>query len=227
MATRLGSADAVSVDGTKERLSTLVQDMGARVGNAMERLVLGFGERDGESCAAVVVDDAKVEALHREARDLCVSCLVSTVPMTADDLRWVISLELMAAEFVRMGDHSVSTAKIVGELVGLPAMPPTTDLSALARACAKQVRDIVSALASRDPHRARFVASNDAHVDVICRRAFENINACTNGAEGVLSAATAVRLRLAARHIERVAEHVRSVAEHLVDAETGRIEALV
>jgi phosphate transport system protein len=227
MATQLASGDAGSIAGGVERLSTLVQEMGDLVGTAMERLMLGFGEQDGESCTAVIVDDAKVEAHHRDARDLCFSHLLSTAPMTADDLRRMTRLEAVAAEFVRMGDHCVSAAKIGRELVGLPAMPPTTDLSALMRVCAKQVHDVVSSLASKDPHRARFVASNDTRVDAACRRVFQNINACTNGAEGVVPAAVAVRLRLAARHIERVAEHARNVAEHLVDAETGRIEALV
>ena len=227
MATRLRSDDAVSLDGGVDRLSTVVQEMGDLVGNAMERLVLGFSEQDGENSTALVVDDARIEALHREARDLCVSRLLTTVPMGVDDLRRMISLELMAAEFVRMGDHCASATKIAREVVALPAMPPTTDLAALARACAKQVRDIVTSLASEDPHRARFVASNDVRVDASCRRVFENLSACSNGAEGTVPPATAVRLRLAARHIERVAEHVRSVAEHLVDAETGRIEALV
>ena len=228
MAIRLRSDDAVSLDGgVVDRLSTLVQEMGDLVGNAVERLVLGFSEQDGESRTAVVVEDAQIEALHREARDLCVSRLLSTVPMGVDDLRRMICMELVAAEFVRMGDHCVSAARIARELVTLPAMPPTTDLAALARVCTKQVRDIVASLASEDPHRARIVASNDVRVDASCRRVFENLNACSNGAEGSVPAATAVRLRLAARHIERVAEHVRSVAEHVVDAETGRIEALV
>jgi phosphate transport system protein len=224
MTTLLRSGDAMNLDERPERLTTLVQEMGDRVGHAMDRLVTGFSKQDPESETTAVVDEAKLDGLHREARDLCFSRLLSPVSMTADDLRRMINMEQAAAEFQRMGDLCVSVAEIARELVRPPNMPPTTDLSELASACARQVRGIVSALASRDPYQARVVASNDSHVDVICRRAIENLSASRTGGEGALSA---IKLRLAARHIERVAEHVRNVAEHIVDAETGRTEALV
>ncbi|MDB5065720.1 MAG: phosphate uptake regulator, PhoU [Chloroflexi bacterium] len=224
MTTLVRCGDAMNLDERPERLTTLIQEMGDRVGDAMDRLVVGFSKQDRESCTALVVDGAELDDLHREARDLCFSRLLSPVSMTADDLRWMISMEQVAAELERMGDHCVSVAKIARELVGLSDVPPTTDLSELVSACARQVRGIVSALASADPHRARFVAFNAPNVDVICRRVVANLNAHRSGAEGALSAS---RLRLATRHIERVAEHVTNVAEHLVDAATGQIEALV
>jgi phosphate transport system protein len=226
MTTLLPSGDAMSLDGRPERLRTIVQQMGGLVGHAMDQLAIGFSQQDGES-STVMIATAELEDLHREARDLCFSRLLSPVPMTADDLRWMIRTEEVATEFKRMGDHCVRVASITRDLVGLSTVPLTTNLSALASACAKQVSDIVSALASEDhdrAFRARLVASTDTHVDLCCQRVFENLNASRrSGAKGALPA---TQLRLAAHHIDRVAEHVRNVAEHLVDAETGRIEAL-
>lgn len=216
--------EAISLEARPERLQTLILQIGGLVGHAMEQLVAALSQQDGECSKPVAVADTELEDLQCEVRELCVSQLLSAAPTAPDDLRWVIRMEQVAAEFRRMGHHCLRVATITGDLALLPAVPPTTDLSALVSTCATQVSDILSALASQDHervYRARLVALNDTRVHRRCRRVFENLKSERSGA-----GRPETLLRLAAGHIDRVAEHVRNVAEQLVDAETGVVEAL-
>jgi phosphate transport system protein len=204
------------------RLRDIVVEMGELVDRAIGGALAGLTERHLDSCTMVIAEQARIDELQGEARDLC-SAIVHLPAVTPTHLVKTTTLEYMSAELQRVGDHCVKVAEIARDLEELPNTPAMADLSTLGRLCGKQVRDILRAVGLADPHRARFVASNDNRVDTVYRRAFENLRLFKT--DGEVVTLPAIRLALVARHIQRIADRVMNIAEAVVYAETGRVEA--
>jgi phosphate transport system protein len=205
------------------RLRALVAQMGELVHVAIARAMVGLASRDVDACAAVIAEDARLNALHRDARDLCFTIVLTQGPRSCD-LRETMSLLHMASELERMGDHCVSIAKIGRDLADLPELPPHLDLSGIARSCADQVRDVLTAVIGRGVEEARRVAARDDDIDLAYRRVFDHlVTLITKDAE---LAYPATKLVLIAHHFERIADRVTNIAEDLVFLETGVIEEL-
>ena len=206
------------LDDELEKLRTTVARMGELVDVAMARALVGLTDRDVETCTAVIVDDAGVNALHREARELSFTILLTQTPLGAD-FRETMSLLHMSSELERMGDHCVSIAKIARDLADLPSLPPTVDLSSLGRCCAGQVQEILVAVIAQDVQRARRVAARDDRVDRVYHRVFDDLIELMNTDARTIYPAT--KLVLIAHHLERIADRVTNIAEDLVYVETG------
>lgn len=215
-------ADQSRLESGLTRLRDIVVEMGELVDRAIGRALTGLTERDLDGCTALIAEQARIDELQGEARDLC-SSIVHLRAVTPTHLVKTTTLEYMSAELQRVGDHCVKVAEIARDLEELPDTPAMADLSTLGRLGGKQVRDILRAVVLADPHRARFVALNDNRVDMVYRRAFENL--CLFKTDGQVLTLPAIRLGLVARHIQRIADRVMNIAEAVVYAETGRVEA--
>ena len=206
-----------------ERIRELVLEEGRRVDEAITRAVLGLTERDVEICARVIAGDHHVNEMQRDIRELCFTAILTQAPV-ARDLREIMGFQHMASELERMGDHCVSIAKIARILADLPEVEPAVDLSAMAQLCAEQIRDMLSALVSRDVDAARVVAAKDDRIDRIYHRVFDDLVQCMIADSGNVYSAT--NLIFIAHHLERIADRVTNLAEDLVFLETGGIEEL-
>jgi phosphate transport system protein len=205
-----------------QRLRDLVLTMGDEVDRAMTRATLGLVERDVDLCAAVIHDDARVNALLVEVRTLAFEALVH--PSDPSQLREALGLLHMASELERMGDHCASIAKSGRELANLPPLSTHVDLPQLSEACQAQVRDILSALIARDVDRARAIAARDDRVNRIHHRIVDDlIQLMTEDGDTVFRGS---KLIMVAQNFERIGDRVTNLAEDLIFLETGRIEEL-
>jgi phosphate transport system protein len=210
------------IDAQLQRLRDLVLTMGDEVDRAMTRATLGLVERDVDLCAAVIHDDARVNALLVEVRTLTFEALPH--PAEPPQLREVLGLLHMASELERMGDHCASIAKSGRELANLPPLSTHVDLPQLSEACQAQVRDILSALIARDVDRARAIAARDDRVNRIHHRIVDDlIQLMTEDGDTVFRGS---KLIMVAQNFERIGDRVTNLAEDLIFLETGRIEEL-
>lgn len=211
------------LDDDLRRMRSGITRLGELADNAIQRAMRGLAERDPDVCTAVVTDDAALNDLQRELRELVFQTILTQAPV-AGDLREVMGVLHMAAELERMGDHCVSIAKIARNLCDLPPLVPAVDLPKMALYCSEQVRDILSAVVARDVERARRVAGRDDRVDRIYHRLFDElVQIMSEKGENVYRATNLVFI---AHHLERIADRVTNIAEDLIFTETSVIEDL-
>jgi len=211
------------LDEELRRLRARVARMGELVDEGISQAMTGLARRDVDRCTAVIAEDAHLNALHRDVRELCFAILLTQAPL-ACDLRETLSLLHMASELERMGDHCVSIAKLAREVAHQPEVATTVDLGAIGRSCGEQVRGVLSAVIARSADQGRRVAAGDDAIDRAYREAFGVlIETIATDRESVY---TATQLVFIAHHLERIADRVTNIAEDLVYLETGVIEEL-
>jgi phosphate transport system protein len=209
-------------DAELQRLRDLVLTMGDEVDRAMTRATLGLVERDVDVCAAVIHDDARVNALLIEVRTLTFEALAHH--SAPSQLREALGLLHMASELERMADHCASIAKSGRELADMPPLSSHIDLPQLSEACQAQVRDVLSALIARDVDRARAIAARDDRVNRIHHRIVDDlIQLMTEDGDAVFRG---TKLIMVAQNFERIGDRVTNLAEDLIFLESGRIEEL-
>jgi phosphate transport system protein len=217
-----GRAAAGSFDAQLERIRDLILTMGEEVDRAMTSATLGLVERDVDVCTEVIHDDARVNALLVEVRNLTFGALAH--PSDSAQLREALGLLHMASELERMADHCASIAKSGRELANLPPLTTHVDLTQLSEACQAQVRDILSALIARDVDRARAIAARDDRVNRIHHRIVDDlIQLMTEDGDTVFRG---TKLIMVAQNFERIGDRVTNLAEDLIFLESGRIEEL-
>lgn len=206
-----------------ERLRTGTLHLGDLLDRAIERAIWGLTERNVALCTAVIEEDAEINDLERELRELVFQTILTQAPV-ASYLREIMGLLHMSSELERMADHCVSIAKIARSLADLPELQPAVDIPKMAEFCSEQVSDILAAVIARDVERARVVAARDDRVDRIYHRLFDElIQTMTVHGDNVLRATNLVFI---AHHLERIADRVTNIAEDLIFTETGVIEDL-
>jgi phosphate transport system protein len=211
------------LDAELLRVRGCVNHMGDLVDRAISRAMWGLTERSVDICSAVVAEDAEINDLQRELRELVFQIILTQAPV-AGDLREIMGFLHMSAELERMGDHCVSIAKIARSLADLPELNPRVDIAKMAQYCQEQVRDVLAAVIARDTDRARAIAARDDRVDRIYHRLFDElVGIMTDDGDNVYRATNMVFI---AHHLERIADRVTNIAEDLIFTETGVIEDL-
>jgi phosphate transport system protein len=203
-------------------LRELILTMGDRLDEAMARASTGLVHRDVDLCAAVIEDDAKVNATLLEVRRLSFAALADS-PGPAE-LRAILGLLHMGSELERMADHCVNVARIGRELADLPPLGTALDLGQLAATVLDQVSRMLTALIAGDVERAREVAARDDLVNRIYHRIVDDLVQLM--AENGDTVSRGTKLVMAAQNFERIGDRVTNLAEDLLFLETGQIEEL-
>ena len=212
----------LSVEKALHRLRELVLRMGDEIDRAIARAIAGLVGRDVELCAAVIHDDARINSLLAEVRELSLGALA--VASEPAEIRAILSLLHMANELERMGDHCANIASIGRELADLPPLTTYVDLPELAAACGEQMRQMLAALIARDVERARAVALRDDRVNRIHHRIVDDLVQLMTDTGDLVYRGT--KLVMASQNFERIGDRVTNLAEDLIFLETGLTEDL-
>ncbi len=210
-----------------DRGERLVKDgilrMGSLVETQIRDAVRSIAERDPGLAAAVIEGDGRINEAQRDIDDIVVMTIATQSPV-ARDLRFLISLDHVAFELERIGDHASSIAKQTRRLAEEPQLPEVAALARMGNLAADLVRGIVAALVDVDDRLAREVALRDDDIDHQYRTVFAAVvDRMRNQPETV---ERGTRLILAAHWIERIGDRVTNVAEDVVYLATGQIEDL-
>ena len=206
-----------------DRIRDSVMEMTRDVELAVERSIWGLRERNPDICSAVIEGDVAVNAQQHKIRDMCFHVILTQAPV-ARDLRDLHGYEHMASELERMADHCVSIARIGRSMTELPDVPSSEPLGVLAEHVEAQMRDMLTAIETRDALAARDVARRDSVVDMQYRKVFSDyVDQMT--ADGSL-APRATGLVFVAHYLERIGDRVTNIAEDLIFAQTGGLEDL-
>jgi phosphate transport system protein len=199
----------------------LVVLMGEEADRAITRSVCGLVDRDLDVCAGVITQSARLHALQRELRQVCVATVLERDP-AAGGMREAVALLHMAAELERIGDHCAAIARIGHELVRLPEPGADLGLTRMAEFCSERAREVLAAVYARDRHRAVALTVRDDRLERVCRELLEEL--AESVAAEPAQAAHATRVLAVARLLERIADRVVVIAEDLVLADAVAVE---
>src|SRR4029077_20145511 len=142
----------------------------------------------------------------------------------ARDLRFLMSLDHVAYELERMGDHASSVAKQARKLAPEPPLKRYVDLPAMGELVAVLVHGILRALVEVDQVAARAVAAQDDEIDSRYHRIFDEVLGLMRADPGNVD--RGARILFAAHYLERIGDRVTNIAEDVVFLASGEIEDL-
>ena len=204
-----------------------IKDAILRMGSLVaERVVAAIDalERHDEAAAlAVITGDEALNAAQRAISGK-VSLVIATQQPVARDLRLLLTLDHVAYDLERMGDHAASVAKQARKLAPHAPIKDYVRLPEMGRLVAEQVRDVLTAVVDVDEERARAVAARDDDVDERYHAIFaETLDLMRADPANVDPGA---RILFAAHYLERIGDRVTNIAEDVVFLATGDVEDL-
>ena len=210
-----------------DRDERLVKDGILRMGSLVEAqiraAIRAVVERDVELAQRVIDDDARVNEAQRVITDTVVMTIATQSPV-ARDLRFLMSLDHVAFELERIGDHASGIAKLARRLTEEPALREIRDLATMGNLAADLVRGVVTALIDIDDRVAREVAARDDEIDHSYHQVFAEVIDLMRADPGTVERGT--RVILAAHWVERIGDRVTNIAEDVVYLATGQVEDL-
>jgi len=150
--------------------------------------------------------------------------LAGAAEPVARDLRFLLSLDHVAYELERIGDHAASVAKAVIKLSAEPPIKAYIDLPEMGRLGAELVRGILRALVTIDDGLARQVAARDDEIDHLYHRIFTEVVDLMRADPANVERGT--RILLASHYLERIGDRVTNIAEDVVFLASGEVEDL-
>lgn len=216
-------APRTTLDREEQQIKEEVLRMGALVEEAIRRAGRALEAHDAEAARAVIRDDAAVNDAQRAITRLIVVTIATQQPV-ARDLRYLLTLDHVAYELERMGDHAASVAKQVIKLAPEPPLKRYVHLPEMAERAANLVRGILRALVDQDAVRAREVAAEDDAIDHLYHATFDEVVELMRRDPANVERGT--RIIIASHYLERIGDRATNIAEDVVYLVTGEIEDL-
>ena len=204
-------------------IKATVIEMGSRVEAQIRAAIRAVAERDPELCLGVIRGDTAVNDLQRKVTGLIAAAIATQAPV-ARDLRYLLTLDHVAYELERMGDHASSVAKQGLKLAADPMPQQLAELCEMGLRAANLVAGVIRALVDVDTIQAREVAVADDDVDALYHRIFDDVldlmrRDATNVGRGTC-------VLFAAHYLERIGDRVTNIAEDIVFLASGEVEDL-
>ena len=212
---------------TFDREMTEIKDnvlrMGSLVESQIRAAISAMAAHDADASLAVIRGDAQVNELQRKVTGMIAATIATQSPV-ARDLRFLLTLDHVAYELERMGDHAGSVAKQGRKLAPHPPLKRYVDLPLLGERSAELVQGIIRALVDVDMVKAREVAALDDEVDALYHRIFDDVLELMRADPANVD--RGARIMFAAHYLERIGDRVTNIAEDIVFLASGEVEDL-
>ena len=199
-------------------LRALVSEMGGRAESAINDAVAALIQRNADAALGIVAGDKRIDEIEAEVERRVVRLIALRAPM-ADDLREVLAAMKISSVIERIGDYAKNIAKRVPVLADESRIEAGTLLSAMGKAVAQMVHDVLDAFAARDPHKAAEVWARDKTIDDFYNSLFRTL--LTHMMENPHSITASTHLLFIGKNLERMGDHATNVAEMVYYAATG------
>jgi phosphate transport system protein len=211
------------LDRGEREIKANILRMGALVEDQIRAAIRALVTHDAEAATAVIASDGRINEAQRHLSSL-ISTTIATQQPVARDLRFLLSLDHVAYELERMGDHAASVAKQARKLAPYPPLKGYVHLPRMGELVADLIQDILQALVDIDMEQARAIAARDDEVDHLYHDLFsEVVDLMRQDPENV---EPGTRILFAAHYTERIGDRVTNIAEDVVYLATGEVEDL-
>lgn len=197
--------------------------MGSMVEDAIRAAIDALVAHDADKAFQVILDDRRINELQRKVTAMIAATIATQQPV-ARDLRYLLTLDHVAYELERMGDHAGSVAKQARKLAPFPPLHGHVELPELGRRVADLVQGIIRALVDIDEAQARVVAKADDDVDHLYHHNFDEV--LRHMREDPANVEPGTRILFASHYLERIGDRVTNIAEDIVFLASGEVEDL-
>ena len=195
--------------------------MGAATEQRLDFAVRALLEQDVAAAAAVKAGDNEIDAMEVDLETQCMKVLALGAPV-AHDLRFVLSVVRISADFERIADLSRGIAKKVIRWSdsSRPIEVPGA-LADMAEASKTMLADVLAALSDEDPELCREVRRADRRVDDLNKEVVAGARQLIQ--DDVSRTAEGIDLMQIAQRLERVADITTNIAEDVIFLVEGRV----
>lgn len=195
--------------------------MGAATEQRLDFAVRALLEQDVAAAAAVKAGDNEIDAMEVDLETQCMKVLALGAPV-AHDLRFVLSVVRISADFERIADLSRGIAKKVIRWSdsSRPVEVPGA-LADMAEAAKTMLADVLAALSDEDPELCREVRRADRRVDDLNKEVVAGARQLIQ--DDVKRTAEGIDLMQIAQRLERIADISTNIAEDVIFLVEGRV----
>jgi phosphate transport system protein len=193
-----------------------------RVGNALERAVEAWAERDAARGQEVRANDEHINNLYAKIERETLELIARQQPM-AGDLREIMAVYAIAADLERIGDYAKGIATIALRVLNEPPVP-ANEIAQMVTLVRELLDAELDAFMRRDPDAARRAAARDDEVDALYSQVYRRLIQLMT--EDPTCVERASRVMWAAKSLERAADHVTNIGERVVFLATGEVVEL-
>ena len=192
--------------------------MAALVETAISRAVEALKKYDADLARITMAGDKEVDQKEREIESACLKLLLQQQPV-ARDLREISTALKMITDMERIGDLAEDIAEVTLFLCEKPSYVAPEQLSYMAEATIKMVRDSIDAFVARALAAAHAVVEYDDVVDKLFSETrtvlVERIH------ESLEDAEQAMDIMMIAKYFERIGDHAVNISEWVEFSITG------
>ena len=195
--------------------------MGAATEQRLDFAVRALLEQDVAAAAAVKAGDNEIDAMEVDLETQCMKVLALGAPV-AHDLRFVLSVVRISADFERIADLSRGIAKKVIRWSdsSRPVEVPGA-LADMAEASKTMLADVLAALSDEDPELCREVRRADRRVDDLNKEVVAGARQLIQ--DDVARTPEGIDLMQIAQRLERIADITTNIAEDVIFLVEGRV----
>jgi phosphate transport system protein len=205
-----------------------VELMGVRVDQNLERLrhLLDDPDPDGEIVAAAYAADDDIDAMHMSLLERCYALLGREAPM-ASDLRFLVCVVRILAEFERVGDLSLRVMKLAPAFERLRTCGTAWDIvRTLLESAVDQYRTALRAWSAQDLRLATELVEHPPRRELLHERLVSELRRVDEPDAVTI----AVQLSSAAQAADRIADHAAIIGarlRYLITGEAAHLAAEV
>lgn len=195
-----------------------IQELGDVALRAVRGAIDALQKQDVELCNEVIAFDDEIDARYHRIEKLVEQTLALDTPV-ATDLRLVLAILHDAIHLERIGDQSVTIAKLTKLSASLtPRSDLAEGLREMGDRAAEMVRIALDSFAARDVEAARSLPDLDELIDRTNRQVVDTVLGMTLSPEAV---EWGMRMIVVSRCIERIGDNAVDIGEQTEFLVTG------
>jgi phosphate transport system protein len=204
-----------------DALEASLQEEGELVLRSLRGAVNALETQDVELCDEVIAFDDEVDARYHGIEKSIELLLAQQAPV-ATDLRLVLAVLHCAIHLERIGDQTVTVAKLTKLSADLEQRSELVEgLLEMGERAEEMVRVALESFAARDVQRARTLVELDDLIDRTNRRVVDKVLQMTDSPE---AAEWGMRMIVVARCLERAGDNAVDIGEQTVFVVTGEFQ---
>jgi phosphate transport system protein len=201
-----------------EGLEASLQELGEVVLRAVRGALDALETQDAELCDEVIAFDDEIDGRYHRIEKLVEETLALETPV-ATDLRLVLAILHDAIHLERIGDQSVTIAKLTKLTADLETRHDLVEgLREMGERCEEMVKIALDSLAHRDVERARSLVDLDELVDRTNRRVTDKVLEMASS-PGLQE--WGMRMIVVSRCLERIGDNAVDIGEQTEFLVTG------
>ncbi len=207
-----------SFEADLKKLRDMIANMGGLVERAVADASTALLNRDPETAARVIENDAKIDAEQHNVEQFAVKLLALRQPV-ADDLRQAIQALKLVNDLERVGDYAANIAKRSIVINQVASNFPLAGLGQMALLVQQNLKASIDTVGEADPQKAISVWRADQMVDDLYNTVFREL--ITYMMEDARNISACTHLMFIAKNLERIGDHTTNIAELTYYAITG------